>query len=872
MFNRRQCFNKIKFTLVSLVAMGMIVFNLGLAPLPVTEQTDLTGQTDLTDLTQGITAQAEPFQVIISLAPGMDVDKVAADYGAEVVRRGPLNYATLALPGNRNLQQVLELLKKTPGIIGAEENYRRTINSSLLGINSSLLGSINSSLLGSTVPKDPHFQNQWSIVSGDVQGAWDMGATGQGVTIAIVDTGVALNHPDLKDNLVPGYNAITQSEEPGANQDNNGHGTHVSGIAAAEKNDVGIVGVAYQAKIMPIKVINSKGDGYDDAIAAGIVWAADHGAQIINLSIGSETGSDILRQAIAYAYNKGCLLVAAAGNYDPELQGRSDVSYPASDPHVLAVTATDKINNITNFSDTGLEVGLAAPGDLIYSDWWSQTDGPGYANASGTSMAAPFVAGEAALIWSQHPEWSRDQVAQVLEAGVKDLGTPGRDDQYGYGLVDVKLALTLANQTLDTITSPASVNKFGGIVQVVAGSTQVNLTIPAQAFDSPVNVSLKTMPSPTDLPNGASFLTPVFQVGWGSAMPQNMLSLQLSDPSLKADSGATVYRWDGSRWIALGGEIISGEARLGLYSAGIYAVGSPQVSSQSQRFAGVTAEGTAVQISKATFTTGADTVIIAQANQFPDALAGAPLAYKLQAPILLSPTSGLTEEVRTEIQRLAPKTIYLLGGTAALSSTIESELRQKYEVKRLSGYTAEGTACEIARELGTKGKAVIASVRHFQDALVISSWAARQGVPILLTEAQALSADTQLTIRELSITQSQVIGGAAVVKPSVMDHLPSPQRISGDTAYDTAAAVLQMYPPTTNKLEIATGENYPDALTGAVRASFYGSMVVLVPTKTIIPPSLSTLLKSWKGKQVEAFGGIFALPENVVQTVESWVY
>ena len=827
--------------------MVLMVFNLGLAPLPSTGQPNLTREE---------TSQSESFQVVISLAPEVDVAKVAQDIGAEVVRRGPLNYATLELKEDRDLLQVLEALKNTPGILGAEENYRHTITATP----------------DSGLPKDPLFQKQWSMVSGNVVGAWDMGATGQGVTIAIVDTGIALNHPDLMDNLIPGYNAITESEVLGANKDNNGHGTHVAGIAAAERNDVGIVGVAYQAKIMPIKAMTSSGEGFDDAIAAGIVWAADHGAQIINLSMGSEKGSDILRQAVAYAYNKGCLLVAAAGNYDSEAEGNPGVSYPASDPRVLAITATDKNNKVATYSATGSEVDLAAPGESIYSTWWDKVDGPGYNHDSGTSMAAPFVAGEAALIWSQHLDWSRDQVIQALEAGVRDLGSPGRDNDYGYGLVDVKLALSNANQTLETSTSPATLNEFGGIVQAVAGSTQVNLTIPSQAFDSPVNVSLTTMATPADLPNGASFLTSAIQVDWGSVTPQNLLTLKLSDPLLKADSGAIVYRWDGSRWLALGGEIISGEARLGLYRAGIYAVGTPQVSTQqSNRFAGVTAEGTAVQISKATFTTGADTIIIAQANQFPDALAGAPLAYKLQAPILLSPSSGLTEEVRREIERLAPKTIYLLGGTAALSSTIESELQQKYEIKRLAGYTAEGTACEIARELGTKGKAVIASVRYFQDALVISSWAARQGVPILLTEAQTLSADTKAVLKELSITQTLVIGGAAVVGPSVLDQLPFPKRISGYTAYDTAAAVLQVYPPTTNKLEIATGENYPDALTGAVRASLYGSMVVLVPTKTIIPPSLNTLLKSWKGKQVEAFGGLLALPENVVQTVESWV-
>ena len=868
--NNRRLF-KARAGLVPLVVGVVMVLNLGLAqPQPVLGQKPVLGQIGIN---QEKTSQAQSFQIVISLAQGMDVDKVAHDFRAEVVRRGPFHYATLEftdtkdmpnipqtqpMPQTPRIQQVLAALKATPGILGAEENYRRTITA----------------LAKSTVPNDPLFRGQWSIANGNVQGAWDMGATGKGITIAIVDTGVALEHPDLKNNLVPGYNAITESEVPGANQDANGHGTHLAGIVAAERNDVGIVGVAYQAKIMPIKVMNSLGDGYDDAIAAGIVWAADHGAQIINLSLGSDEGSAILRQAVAYAYNKGCLLVGASGNYDPDSQGNPGVSYPGSDPYVLAVTATDKSDKVADYSGTGPEVDLAAPGDFISSDWWSKTKSTDYAHASGTSMSAPFVAGEAALIWGQHPEWTRDQVVQILQAGVKDLGPAGQDNAFGYGLVDVKLALTLANQTLPTYASPASVDEFGGIVQAAAGSTQATLKIPTKAFDNPVKVALKTIPAPTDLPNGASFLTPVFQVAWGSLAPQNMLSLTLNDSSLKADSEATLYRWDGSRWISLGGEIVSGEARLGLYRAGIYVVGTsqPQVNAQeSQRFAGATAEGTALEISKATFTTGADTVIIAQVNQFPDALAGAPLAYKLQAPILLAPSSGLTEDVRAEIQRLAPKTIYLLGGTVALSSTIESELRQKYEVKRLSGYTAEGTACEIARELGTKGQVVIASVRYFQDALVISAWAARQGVPILLTEAQALSPDTQTTLRELNVTQSLVIGGTSVIGPNVLNHLPFPKRISGSTAYDTAAAVLEEYPPTTAKLEIATGENYPDALSGAVRAAFYGSMVVLVPTKTEIPPSLATRLKSLEGRQVEAFGGPVALPENVVQTVKTWV-
>ncbi|KGK91568.1 peptidase [Desulfosporosinus sp. HMP52] len=843
-------FYRTKSTLLSLGIVGMILLNLGMAPIP--------GITEVRGVTQGELNNSDLHQIVLSFTPGTNIGQIAEDFAAKVVREGPLNFVTLEIL-ERDIQEAIEELKSRPGIISAEENHSRIIQSFPV----------------SAPPDDPLFMKQWSLISRNVPQAWEMGATGEGVTIAVVDTGIDLNHPDLIANLVPGYNSITGSAATGANQDNNGHGTEVAGIAAAERNSTGIVGVAYQAKIMPIKAIGSTGVGYDDAIADGIIWAADHGAKIINLSLGSENGatsSEILKQAVAYAYDKGCLLIAASGNYDPESQANPGVSYPAADSRVLAITATDKTGKVTSYSATGSEVDLAAPGDYVPTDGWSRRGGSGYTYASGTSLAAPFVSGEAALIWSQHPEWSRDQVIQALEQGTEDLGSAGQDDEYGYGLVDVQLALTLGKQTLETKTSPAVIHSLGGIVEGTEGTSQVALTIPPQAFDQATNVSLKAITEPKELPNGATFLTSAFQVNWGNITPQKMLSVKWKDPVFNQEIEGALYRWNGSRWISLGGEISPGEAGFGLYMPGVYAFGTAQNSGQqSRRFAGENAEGTAVQISQETFTTGADTVIIAQVNQFPDALAGAPLAYKLQAPILLSSSSELTEDVRVEIQRLAPKTVYLLGGTAALSARIETELGQTYEVKRLYGYTAEGTARAIALELGTQGKAVMASVNYFQDALVISSWAARQGIPILLTQSQTLSRDTQSALQELKVTESLVIGGTAVISSKVFEQLPLPKRISGMTAYDTAAAVLQSYPPASGKLELATGENFPDALTGAVRAAFYGSRVVLVPTQSEIPTSLASLLKSWQGYRIESLGGIYALPEKVVQRVQDWV-
>lgn len=840
-------FFRTKSALMASILIGAVL--LGFGPNPV----------KALDTPQEAEHSPEGRQIVLSLEEGTDIDYLSADFGAKVVRRGPLNFGTLEFPENRDIKKEIQELKNTPGVISAEENHSHSVASSAK----------------TTALTDPLYEQQWPLIDQGVAKAWEQGATGQGVTIAFVDTGIALEHPDLKNNLVPGYNAITESTAAGANQDNNGHGTEVAGVAAAEQNTVGIAGVAHQAKIMPVKAIGANGVGYDDDIAAGIIWAADHGARIINLSLGSENGpaaSEILKRSVTYAYDKGCLLVAASGNYDQDRQENPGVSYPASDQRVLAVTATDQEGKITSYSAVGPEVNLAAPGDNILTDGWSQLEGVGYTYASGTSLAAPFVSGEAALIWSQHPEWSRDQVIEALEQGTEDLGSAGLDDQYGYGLVNLELALNLVTRPLVKMPSPARIDELGGVLEWSEGSTRLELTIPQQAFKEAVNAAVNTVSPPDNLPNGAEFLTAAVQVDWGNVAPQKMLSLAWKDSRLQGDGQESLYRWDGRRWLALGGEISDGEAGLGLYQPGIYVIGTAQpLEQENNRFAGVTAEETAVQISQATFPTGADTVILAQVNQFPDALAGAPLAYKLQAPILLSQSSELTQEVREELQRLAPKTVYLLGGTAALSARIETELRQTYEVKRLFGYTAAGTARAIALELGTQGKAVIAGGSSFQDALVISAWAARQGIPILLSQPGILSEDTQIALRELKVTTSLVIGGTAVVSDKVMDRLPLPTRISGTTAYETAAAVLEKYPPATAKLQIATGENFPDALTGAVRAAFSGSRVVLVPTHSPIPAGLSSLLSSWQGKQVEVLGGVSVVPESVVRTVQTWV-
>jgi len=687
------------------------------------------------------------------------------------------------------------------------------------------------------------------MVQGEVKPAWDMGATGQGITIAIVDTGVDLTHPDLIANLVPGYNAITGSTSSGACQDDNGHGTHVAGIAAAALNNKGIVGVAYQAKILPIKALDSQGEGYDDAIADGIVWAADHGAKVINLSLGTAESSEILREAIVYATEtKGCLMVAASGNL-VDTNDLSGVSYPATDPHVVAVTATDQTDGIASFAKTGPEVALAAPGDEIVSTWLNG----GYAVASGTSMAAPFVSGAAADIWSAHPAWTRQQVTQVIEKGAKDLGPIGRDVSYGYGRIDVGMALKESDPPQ--------------LVQSADTSTQATLSFPPQALGNKSTVTLKPVSLPGELPSGVTLLSTPFNVDLGGGLFQEVATLTLSDARVANGLDLALYRWDGARWISVGGLVSGNQVSLGIFIPGVYVLGTSRSDSSTERLAGLDAVGTSLQISRVEFPTGADTAIIATNANFPDALAGAPLAYKYQAPILLSPANGLTDEVRAEINRLKPQVIYLLGGTTVLNSGIEAELSALYTVKRVAGDTAYGTAEAIAKELGTRGKAVLASGQNYPDALSIAPWAAKQGIPILLTRATTLPSETQEALRLLSVVDTQVIGGEAVVSPEVMNQVPLPTRWSGWTQYDTSAAVLAAYPPLGRTVYLATGENYPDALTGAVLAAQGSSMLVTVPTSTPIPAGLVSLFGSWRGKAVVSLGGAVALPDGIVERV-----
>ena len=312
------------------------------------------------------------------------------------------------------------------------------------------------------VPDDPAYAQQWGLVKINAPAAWDRCTGDPSVVVAVVDTGADLDHPDLAAQLVPGFDMVDLGPHPtppagfrfegdfagrdATPDDEVGHGTHVAGtIAAASDNALGVAGVTWTCRIMPIKAMTRmvrisdgqvRGVGSSADIAAAISYAADHGASVVNLSLGSSSSTTVESSAIAYAIGRGCVVVAAMGN-----DGTGSPSYPAAYPDVVSVGAIDRTDQRASFSQTGSHIDVVAPGVDVLSTYPDNT----YASLSGTSMATPHVSGVAALVRSVRPSLTPAQVADILRSTARplrdDAGDPVPNDRYGCGLVDADAAV-----------------------------------------------------------------------------------------------------------------------------------------------------------------------------------------------------------------------------------------------------------------------------------------------------------------------------------------------------------------------------------------------------------------------------------------------
>lgn len=338
-------------------------------------------------------------------------------------------------------------------------------------------------------PNDTRFAAQWGLVNSGAKSAWPVAGAinaGTAVTVAVIDTGVQLDHPDLVNRLAPtstwgkclsvctAYSAANSSTFP---TDGDGHGTHVAGIIAAETdNGIGVAGVAGDRPVllMPVQVLDASGNGTTDGVAAGITWAVAKGAKVINLSLGGDQNTQAVNSAIDAAYSAGVLVVVSAGNcggFNYTANGchsQNEKDYPAAyadtgsngNGKLIPVAAIDSTNTVASYSTQQTYVatnGVAAPGTSILSTYLpSKGDGSGYEYETGTSMASPHVAGAAALIWSTFPSLTRDQVRTALRSSVLVTAAASQyPNAYGAGLLNIPGALSLAQIACACTPTPA---------------------------------------------------------------------------------------------------------------------------------------------------------------------------------------------------------------------------------------------------------------------------------------------------------------------------------------------------------------------------------------------------------------------------------
>jgi len=400
-----------------------------------------------------------PNTLEIQLRPGFSADTLAAlskKLGASVAYNSDMGpetgVACVTLPAGADLKRALDTLRADSSVETADvEHIYRTPEDLSEPTPTSVVGKTDDT--GRWKPNDPRYNEQWNFQMVKAEEAWEV-TKGKGVIVAVVDTGVAYGKTSKGDiardfkqtKFVAGRDTANNTDTP---YDDQGHGTHVAGtIAESTNNNEGVAGLAFEATIMPVKVLRANGSGTTAAIGEGIRWAADHGANIINMSLGGPVGDRVMASACEYAYKKGVTIVCAAGN-----SGREGVGFPAAFPECIAVSSVGPTGHLSFYSSWGKEVAIAAPGGdgqvggpaegkILQNTVFQGKDD--YYAFQGTSMASPHVAAVAALIESQGVKNPKDVRAILLKSAQK---TDGPKEKYGAGIVDAAGAAKLAANT-----------------------------------------------------------------------------------------------------------------------------------------------------------------------------------------------------------------------------------------------------------------------------------------------------------------------------------------------------------------------------------------------------------------------------------------
>ncbi|MBN2822153.1 MAG: S8 family serine peptidase [Coriobacteriia bacterium] len=862
---------------------------------------------------------ADAHGVIIMWEDGA-VHSAAAEQGMQ--RLGVLSghtfldgQATVIEAEPEEISGLIEELSAIPGVASVEPDYPVSI---------------------AWEPNDPYYQSgaQWAYSRIQASRAWDVEQGDASVLVAVVDTGADLTHPDLSASLdkVNDRNFLLSFTDPGyyTAGDDNGHGTHVAGIVAAcTDNGTGVAGTAPGVRILPLKVMNSTGGGDSSDVAEAISYATDVGADVINLSLALGYGdqSAAIQTAIQQAAAAGVVVVAASGN-----DYSSSVRYPAAYPECIAVGATGPTDARVSYSNYGSALDVVAPGgavtvadEQILSTYpVSLSSGVGYGYMSGTSMATPYVAGAVALLKSYDPAATSAEIRSAIEVSAKDVGDAEFDVYTGHGLLQLRNALDYLAGT-DT-TSPTTTSNIvahyddsasitfsasdpGGLgvgatyYKVDSGTTQrasaFTLTgygsrtvqywsddvVGNQETPNSETLFIDDTCAPVTSSNAASAYdstaTVTLSASDGTGIGVESTRYSVDHAALVSDTKAVVTEM-GEHTLSYGSVDKLGNKET-TKTVSFTVRGVPDVS----RVSGSNRYATAASLSALTFSAGAEsTAIIASGADFADALSASGLAGAMDAPLLLTAKSYLPSETSAELTRLGVKRVIIIGGTAAVSTTVKSALQSKgISVERIQGVdryaTAATVAARVAEERGSDPLPVAFVVRGdaFADALAVSSLAASQGYPVLLTKTTSLSSATKSALLDLGVDEVVIAGGTAAVSTAVksaIEALPdvTVTRRWGETRYETAASVVE-YGLTRGWVSpafvgVATGADFPDALGGGVTAARNDGVLVLSeplklssPTSTVIVKYGSDHLPIW------VYGGTSAVSSTVQYALQA---
>ena len=821
--------------------------------LPVAADQDKGPQPDHGVAPPVVSSEGEivPGEVVVQFRAGARGRDVAAARGLAVV-------AELGVPGRgvpslvstagRPVDQVLAELRTDPAVEYAEPSYRLQV--------------LNEGSVTAVGVNDPLTAGQYSLDRMRIRDAWSIETGGSGL-VAVLDTGVQGDHPDLTGRVMPGYDFVNDDSNAA---DDNGHGTWVAGIIAANANDgYGVAGISWTDKILPVKIMDENGTGNTSDLIAGIRWSADQGATVINMSVGGFPYSQAVQDAVNYAWNKGAVLVGAAGN-----NNREESFYPASLVNVVSVSASQSDDEFSHWSSYGAAVDVSAPGSAVQTtncvasicpnpEWGSHT------YISGTSFATPNVAGVIALIRARYPTYTPAQVVSRLTSTVDDLGYAGWDNRFGLGRVNAYRAVgaSVAASPRPAGDGLEGNNTLSAARVIPLGATTKPSIYPAGDVDV----------FAVDVPRAGRLDVRVTGVTDTRAWPWGKTSLPV-DPivELYTTSGTLLTRMD-AVWESgteLAQATVAGPTRLFVRISNYFANGNRAAYAITPNYVDTVAPAVSL-LSPGPGAVGVrydGPAITATFNEPVTGVSASTFALRNSAGAVIASTVSYDAAARRATLRPSVP----LAGEAVFTATLGTGIRDTAgnalpasswafttgkTFPRVAGADRWTTATALSASAFGGGVPVvyIATGSTFPDALAGGPAARMHGGPILLTLPTDLPDATKAELARLKPGRIVVLGGRSAIADSVLAELDpytagTVRRVSGDDRYATAAAISASAFTAAPVVYVVTGENYPDALAAGAVAAAAKAPLLLVRAGAVPPATVAELVRLDPGRIV----------------------